>query len=122
MDSPEIGDSKFQLDKKQTCNQVAAGAAATVAVAGASAAVAHGSSLAQGLTGLGGSMPLAQSAGALHNARSAGDAVPVDMLDSVDSLEDVSRSIDAADPVRQLHEATNADLTTKAVEFVRPIL
>ena len=76
---------------------VAAGAAATVAVAGASAAVAHGSSLAQGLTGLGGSVPLAQSAGALHNARSAAEAVPVDILDSVDSLEDVSRSIDAAD-------------------------
>ena len=79
----------------------------------------HGSSLAQGLTGLGGSVPLAQSAGALHNARSAAEAVPVDMLDSVDSLEDVSRSIDAADQVRQLHEEANADLTTKAVEYVR---
>jgi hypothetical protein len=98
---------------------VAVGAAASVAVAGASAAVAHSSSFAQGLTGLGGSVPFAQSAGALHNARSAAEAVPIDMLDEMDSLEDVSRSIDAADQVRQLHEETNADLATKAVDFVR---
>jgi hypothetical protein len=98
---------------------VAVGAAASVAVAGASAAVAHGSSFAQGLTGLGGSVPFAQSAGVLHNARSAAEAVPIDMLDQVDSLENLSRSIDAADQVRQLHEETNADLATKAVEFVR---
>ena len=90
-----------------------------MAVAGASAAVAHGSSLAQGLTGLGGSVPLAQSAGALRNARSAADAVPVHTLDSMDSLEDVSRSIDAAGHVRQLHDETNTDLANKAVEFVR---
>jgi hypothetical protein len=56
-----------------------------------------GSSFAQGLTGLGGSVPFAQSAGALHNARSAAEAVPIDMLDQVDSLENLSRSIDAAD-------------------------
>ena len=98
---------------------VAVGAAATVAVAGASAAVAHGSSFAQGLTGLGGSVPLAQSAGALHNARSAADAMPIEMMDTMDSLEDVSRSIDAADQVRELHDDTNVDLATKAVEFVR---
>jgi hypothetical protein len=90
-----------------------------VAVAGASAAVAHGSSFAQGLTGLGGSVPLAQSAGALHNARSAADAMPIEMMDAMDSLEDVSRSIDAADQVRELHDDTNVDLATKAVDFVR---
>jgi hypothetical protein len=98
---------------------VAVGAAATVAVAGASAAVAHGASFAQGLTGLGGSVPLAQSAGALHNARIAADAVPIDMLDQVDSLENLSRSIDAADQVRELHDDTNVDLATKAVDLVR---
>ena len=98
---------------------VAVGAAATVAVAGASAAVAHGASFAQGLTGLGGSVPLAQSAGALHNARSAADAMPIEMMDTMDSLEDVSRSIDAAHQVRELHDDTNVDLATKAVEFVR---
>jgi len=98
---------------------VAVGAAATVAVAGASAAVAHGASFTQGLTGLGGSVPLAQSGGALYNARSAAETIPIDMLDELDSLEDVSRSIDAADQVRQLHEETNADLAAKAVEVVR---
>ena len=98
---------------------VAVGAAATVAVAGASAAVAHSSSFAQGLTGLGCSVPLAKSVGALHNARNAADAVPIDMLDQVDSLENLSRSIDAADQVRELHDDTNVDLATKAVDFVR---
>lgn len=98
---------------------VAVGAAATVAVAGASAAVAHGASFTQGLTGLGGSVPLAQSGGALYNARSAAETIPINMLDELDSLEDVSRSIDAADQVRQLHDETNADLAAKAVEVVR---
>ena len=98
---------------------VAVGAAATAAVAGASAVASHGSAAVQGLTGIGGSVPLAQTASQLKQVQSAMDTMPLDTIESKDSLEDLSRSIDAAEQLNQLQEESNSDVASKAVDLLR---
>lgn len=98
---------------------VAVGAAATAAVAGASAVASHGSAAVQGLTGIGGSVPLAQTASQLQQVQSAMDTMPLEAIESKDSLEDLSRSIDAAEQLNQLQEESNSDVASKAVDLLR---
>jgi hypothetical protein len=98
---------------------VALGATTAVAVAAASSTAAHLSSAVHGLTGLGGSLPLAPSVPAVHQARSVVDAVPIESMNQMESLEDLSRSIDAVQDASGLREGGDADLSQQALEAFR---
>jgi hypothetical protein len=64
-------------------------------------------------------VPLAQTASQLQQVQSAMDTMPLEAIQSKDSLEDLSRSIDAAEQLNQLHEESNSDVASKAVDLLR---